>query len=407
VLGSTAAVAAPRRRKAAGVTIEYWKFDDTADRGIRPLIKQWNAMHPDKKVVLRTFPFNDYVNGPKLTTAFAAGKGPDVFWVSASTMLDFVNGGIAADLSSVLGKEKAKYDKAAIDAATVGGKLVVVPFELNPVGLYYRKDFFAKAGIKPPTNWADLRSAAKELTQGKRTGITIEPAAGAYGNFAWFPFLWSAKGEVVDKDWKKSALRTPQAAEAFELWGNLVRDGSAAKKLAATSADIGPLGRGETCMQVCGFWAVDGMAASFKNVDYGLIPIPAPKGGKPTTVYGGWMQMVNGKSDKAEAAMEFTRWMWVTQTKFPHTWSCEVNTEYSTRADVRKTCDSKFKGVHYEEAAKLIPIARAEPRYSAQMGKGISDGLQAAMFSGKSGEESANIAADEIDRFLRTYRGAH
>jgi len=36
----------------------------------------------------------------------------------------------------------------------------------------------------------------------------------------------------------------------------------------------------------------------------------------------------------------------------------------------------------------------------------VGDGLQASMFSGKSGEEAATLAADQIDRFLSSYQGA-
>ena len=72
-LGTGTAVAAPRRvRRSKAVTLNYWKFDDTADRVIRPIIKQWNAAHPDVQVKLSTFPFDDYTNGTKLTTAMRA-----------------------------------------------------------------------------------------------------------------------------------------------------------------------------------------------------------------------------------------------------------------------------------------------------------------------------------------------
>ena len=93
-----------------------------------------------------------------------------MFWVSASTMLDFVTNGIAADIGDVLGSSKAKFSKAAIDAVTVAGKIKAVPFEQSPMGIYYRPDIFEKAGIAVPTNWDDLRSAAKELTTKKRAG---------------------------------------------------------------------------------------------------------------------------------------------------------------------------------------------------------------------------------------------
>jgi multiple sugar transport system substrate-binding protein len=409
-LGAGTATAAPRRvRRGKAITLEYWKFDDTtADKTIKAAVKQWNAANPDVQVKLSTFPFDDYTNGTKLTTAFASGKGPDMFWVSASTMLDFVTNGIAADIGDVLGSSKSKFSKAAIDAVTVAGKIKAVPFEQSPMGIYYRTDIFEKAGIDVPANWDDLRSAAKELTTKKRAGIIIEPSPGAYGDFAWWSFLWSAGGEVVDKNWKKSLLRTPEAASAFQLWGDLVRDGSSPKKLAEASNIISHIGRGNAAMQVCGFWAVQNMKDEYAKVPYSVFPVPGHNGHKPVSVYGGWMQMLNGKSDNLDAAKAFTRWQWITQTKFPRTWACVANTQFSTRADVRASCASVFDTPQHKVFQnKLLPIARAEPRYSSQMLKAVSDGLQASMFSGKSGEQAADLAASGIDRFLTTYKGAH
>jgi multiple sugar transport system substrate-binding protein len=407
-LGTGTAAAAPRRvRRSQAVTLNYWKFDDTADKVIKPIIKQWNAENPDVQVKLSTFPFDDYTNGTKLTTAFASGKGPDIFWTSASTMLDFVTNGIAADLGDVIGSAKPKFSKASMEAVTVAGKIRALPFEQSPMGIYYRTDIFEKAGIKVPANWEDLRSAAKELTTKKRAGIIIEPSPGAYGDFAWWSFLWSAGGEVVDKNWKKSLLRTPQAASAFQLWGDFIRDGSSPKKLTEFSAIISHLGRGNAAMQVCGYWAVQNMTA-FPKAPYSVFAVPGHNGHKPASVYGGWQQMVNGQSKNLEAAKAFTRWQWVTQTKFPHTWACVANTEFSTRADVRATCAAQFNTPQHKIfEQKLLPISRAEPRYSSQMIKAVSDGLQASMFSGKTGEQAATIAADGVDRFLKTYKGAH
>jgi multiple sugar transport system substrate-binding protein len=407
-LGTPTASAAPRRvRRSKAVTLQYWKFDDTADRVIRPMIKQWNAANPDVQVKLSTFPFDDYTNGTKLTTAFASGKGPDVFWTSASTMLDFVTNGIAADIGDVIGSAKSKFSKASMEAVTVAGKIRALPFEQSPMGIYYRTDIFEKAGISVPTNWEDLRSAAKELTTKKRAGIIIEPSPGAYGDFAWWSFLWSAGGEVVDKNWKKSLLRTPEAASAFQLWGDFIRDGSSPKKLTEFSAIISHLGRGNAAMQVCGYWAVQNMT-TFPKAPYSVFAVPGHNGHKPASVYGGWQQMVNAQSDNLDAAKAFTRWQWVTQTKFPHTWACVANTEFSTRADVRATCAAQFNTPQHKIfEKKLLPISRAEPRYSSQMIKAVSDGLQASMFSGKTGEQSAKIAADGVDRFLATYKGAH
>lgn len=386
-------------------TLLFWKFvAENDDPVIEAAVKRWNRAHPGTQVKFQTFPPEQY-SGTKLTTAFAGGKGPDIFWISPGAFINYVNNGIAAPVDDIV--DKSKYNEASIQAVSADGKMYALPFEMEPVALYYRKDILADAGVEPPSTWDELLAAAKELTGGKQKGMVIEPSPGPYQNFTWYPFLWSAGGEVVTEDSSKSALRTPEAASAFELWGRLVRDGLAPNKTATLTADIGPLGRGEAAMQVCGFWAIAQMKNNFGKVDYGVVPLPAAPGGDQITVYGGWTQMISAKSSSVERAKEFTRWLWTQDKKFPEEWACRHNSKFSPNPSINEACSDVFDTEPYSIFKdQILPTARAEPRYPDQVVKAVGDGLQAAMFSGKSGEEAASLAADKIDSYLSSYKGA-
>jgi multiple sugar transport system substrate-binding protein len=387
------------------VSLTFWKFvAEHDDPVIEAAVKRWNKANPKIQVKFQTYPFADYT-GAKLTTAFAGGKGPDVFWISPGAFLNYVNNRAAEPVDDIV--DKSAYAEASVAAVTVDGKMMALPFEQEPVGLYYRKDILDKAGIAPPKTWDDLTAAAQELTGGKQKGIFIEVAPGPYQNFTWYPFLWSAGGEVVAPDSKSSALRTPEAASAFDLWGKLVRDGYAPSKTAEGTNVIDPLGRGECAMQVCGFWAIAQLKAAFKDVDYGIVPLPVAPGGKPVTVYGGWTQMLNSQGKHPEQAKAFTRWLWTEDQQFPENWACRKGSKFSPRTAVNDACADVFETEPYNVFKdEILPTARAEPRYPDQVVKAVGDGLQAAMFSGASGEEAATMAADKVDRYLSRYRGA-
>ncbi len=409
-LAQAGSAAAGVRTPAASrdkVTLRFWKFDNAHDDvPIKSAVKQWNAANPNVQVEFQTFPAANYA-GTTLTTAFAGGHGPDVFWVSPGTFLNYVNQGIAQPLDDVIAPIRKDYLPAAIKAVTVNGHVQAIPFEAEPVALYYRKDSLKAAGVAPPKTWNELLAAAEKLTSAKQYGVVIEPTAGPYQNFTWYPFLWSAGGEVVDASWKKSLLRTPAAASAFELWGTLLDKGYAPKKTASLTADAGPLGRGETAMQVIGFWAIAQLKAAFPKVEYGITRIPAPTGRKSVTVYGGWTQMVNAKGQHVAEAKAFTKWLWVQNKGFPHNWACVTNSKFSPRRPVNAGCASVFDHAPHDYFTKqVLPTARAEPRYPDQIVKAVGDGIQAALFSGKNGADAAKVAADEIDGFLKTYKGA-
>jgi multiple sugar transport system substrate-binding protein len=410
VLGRAGAAGAGvrvRSRAADTITLQFWKFDNAHDdAAIKRAVKKWNAQSKDVQVKFQTFPFSDYL-GTKLTTAFASGHGPDIFWISPGQFLNYVNNGIAAPLDDVIGSARKQYLPAAISAVTVDGHIQALPFEMEPVALYYNKAILKKEGVAPPRTWAELLAACEKLTTRKRYGIVLETAQNPYQNFTWYPFLWSGGGEVVDKNWTHSTLKTRAGAAAFELWGQLVNKGYAPKKTAAITADAGPLGRGETAMQICGFWAIAQLKSAFPKLDYGVTRLPIPKGGKPVTVYGGWTQMVNSKSDHVDEAKAFTKWLWLQNRSFPKDWACLTNTKFSPRRPVNASCAREFgKPPKNYFTSQVLPTARAEPRYPDQIVKAVGDGIQAALFGGKSGADAAKLAAGEIDRFLKSYRGA-
>lgn len=389
------------------VTLQFWKFvSENDDPAIQAAVKRWNSENPNIRVRFQTFPFADYL-GTKLTTAFAAGKGPDVFWISPGQFLNYVNNEVSTPVDDIVSGVRDDYSQAAIDAVSVEGKMQALPFEQEPVALYYRPDLLEQAGVEPPTTWDELLAACETLTTGKQRGIVIEAAQNPYQNFTWYPFLWSAGGEVVNEDSSESALRTPEAASAFDIWGQLVRRGYAPNKNETITADIGPLGRGETAMQVCGFWAIAGLKSGFPDVEFGIVPLPIPSGGERVTVYGGWTQMVNAKGPNVEQALAFTKGLWIDDEEFAHTWACEQATKFSPRESVNEGCSDVFGNEpHSIFTNDILPTARAEPRYPDQVVKAVGDGIQAALFRNVSGEEAASLAADGIDRFLRTYEGA-
>lgn len=394
-------------RAASKVTLRFWKFDDSGspDNLIKKAIEQWNSLHPNIQVKLQTFPFNDYL-ATVLPTAFASGKGPDIFWISGGNLLQYANQDVLQPMDSMVRPHIKDFKPTVIKYTTVNGHIPVVPFELTPIALFYRKDILKNAGVAVPRTWPEVLAACEKLTTGKQYGIVVEPTQGTYQVFTFMPFLWMTGANTMNKAWTKSLLRTPAAASAFEFWGQLIQKGYAPRKaVGGTTADITPIGNGEAAMQVCGYWAVAAMKSTFKDVDYGVITLPHPVGRKTVSVGGGWMQAVNSKGTHVAEAMAFTKWMWF-QTSFSHNWNCVANTEFSSRNNVNASCqkiqsgpeDTYFRNV-------VLPTARPEERYPDPILKSIGDGIQAAMFGGKSGTDAAKIAADGIDKFLKTYHG--
>ena len=393
---------------AQAATLQFWKFgtpEEAANKALQGWVDQWNKENPETQVALKVFPFNDYT-GPVLTTAFAAGNGPDVFWASPGTFLQYVSSGIAADLSSLFTPALRKdLLPAAVQAVTVNGKPYAMPFEQEPVALFYNKDILAKYKLPVPKSWNDVLRASKVLKAANVTPIVIEPAPGAYQNFTWYPFLWETGANAADATLSNATMNTPGVAKALDFWRTLIQQGYAPRTASDGTNNIAatPFASGKAAMIVDGMWAIGALNQMSKKVNYGVTTLPTPTGRNPVTVYGGWTQVVNAKSQNVEAAKKFTAWMWSQGTERPLEWVTKINSKFSPRRSVTAAGGAYYDQPFLKDFRDLIlPTARAEPRYPAEMVKIVGDAIQSSMFRNTPGVAAGAAAQVQLSPFLKT-----
>jgi multiple sugar transport system substrate-binding protein len=168
----------------------------------------------------------------KLNTVTAnCGKDYDAFYA----MSDFIPAYVAAnglkDLNTFYeDKNVASPDfnpqdyGMATSFFTFDGKLYVLPSEGDTAWLWYRKDLFDKAGLKPPETWEEFYTAAKTLN---------DPANGVYGavigakpDEAWWDFmyyLFGQGGELLNPD-NTVAINNEAGVKALTFYSNLLKE---------------------------------------------------------------------------------------------------------------------------------------------------------------------------------------
>src|SRR5690606_22824054 len=144
----------------------------------------------------------------------------------------------------------------SIEAVTVDGKILALPFELELLGLYYNEKMLQDAGVSVPKTWDELKEAAKKLTTDKVAGLIIPPDKGPYFNFIWYPFMWQNGGNVISADGTKSEFDSEAVAEALDFWGSFFSEGYSPKKLQVGPWEIDHLGTETAAMQIVGTWAI-------------------------------------------------------------------------------------------------------------------------------------------------------
>jgi len=223
---------------------------------------------------------------------------PDVLMLDNPDLQQIAATGALAPLSD-FDLSADGYAKGVVDASTYQGKLYGLQPVTNTIGLFYNKKLLAAAGVKVPTTWDELRSAAKTLTRGDQYGIAFSAINTYEGTWQFLPFMWSNGGDEKD-------IATQQTADALQLWVDLVKSGSASKSVVTWSqADVNDQFKaGKAAFMVNGPWQFP-VLNEVSGLDYDVAVIPVPKAGMPSVApLGGetWTVPQTGDASRQAAA---------------------------------------------------------------------------------------------------------
>ena len=303
------------------VKIEYWHVASESFGGatVKELVADFNKTHPNIEVVEKYNP--DMYKGltQNLQAAMASGKNPDVVQMGWSYLNYAAENLKYTDIPKMI-NEKVPADKDFLQknylpnvlalAQTDDGKQIGIPYSVSVPVLYYNPEVFEKAGLdpkNPPKTWAEVQSAAKQIKE--KTGIMGFFMQEYADNWAQQALIESNGGKMLKKEngKTKAAFDTPEAAEAYQLLADMVKDGSG---LHATNEEgfqaylSGKLGM--VCTTI-GKRANFEKSAKFKVM---VAPFPVFEGKSLQVPAGGNFLMVFSKDDaKQKAAWEFIKYL--------------------------------------------------------------------------------------------------
>lgn len=218
---------------------------------------------------------------PKVLQQASSRTLPDLLMLDNPDLQQIAQTGALTPLDQY-GIDSRGYAKGILSAGTYEGKVYGLAPYVSTVALFYNKDMLAEAGVAVPGTWDELKAAAAELTRPGRYGMAVDANATFESAWQFLPFLWSNGGD-------EKQLDSPQAAQALQLWVDLVKRGSMSKSvLNWTQADVhDQFVAGRTAMMINGPWRIPALNKD-KDLHWGVASIPVPRAGQtPVTPLGG------------------------------------------------------------------------------------------------------------------------
>jgi len=227
LLQAASALAAPvllgARARAAGtiqmISHRYPALEYYAD-------KMRNAL-PDTTVNTQLMPFDKAL---ELETIAFSSKADtiDIAYANDSTFLTFAKNGWLRPLDDLWAKYQdefklADFSDSVLKTYHFNGHLYLMPFTLNAMLFFYRKDLFDQAGKQPPKTMLEYRDLAKSFNTPLRAGTIscLKPVDAALNESHWY--LNTIGDGWFDKDWKP-IFNDTRGAQAITLMQEITRD---------------------------------------------------------------------------------------------------------------------------------------------------------------------------------------
>lgn len=310
-------------------TVRILSFD--ADK-YKNVVAAFEKAHPTIKIDYQSVPFDD-LNASIEAQVSSKDGTPDVYWADEPRMAALTARGFTTDLSSQFSQFAERWDKTAVEAVTVDGRLQAVPIATSTMMLFYNKDLLDKAGVGAPSGdpdsritWEQLESdALKAVKAGAPNGILmgqfdryfqLEPLAVGLGG---------SKGATGDDNLTPD-IASDAWVKAMDWYGSIFKSGAAPRGTASDQSDA-TFAAGKSAYFIQGPWTLPNLSKAKFN--WGVAYMPKFADGKAVTPTGSWALAMNPFSKNKEAAAIFLRYMSVDDSEVdPSNADMPVNADY-------------------------------------------------------------------------------
>ncbi|MFJ4700170.1 sugar ABC transporter substrate-binding protein [Streptomyces sp. NPDC088768] len=288
-------------------TLTVWGMGAEGEK-LADIAKTYEKSHPN--ITVKVTPVGWDVAHQKLVSAAAASKLPDIAQMGGSYMGEFSELGVLEPVDTKTFHEKdffpASWKQGVVDDTAYG-----VPWYVDTRVVYYRTDLAKKAGItEAPKTWKDMKALATAYQKqaGTRWGLSIQPS-GTDTVQSFYPFLYSAGGQIVSDDGKKAVVNSPEAVRALTEYGTYFSKGLAKKSVTPGYDVLKDFDSGSVPMFFSGPWQISSINQTHPNLKgkWGITTVPRDE--SATSMAGGSSLVISKDSDHKAAATDFVKYL--------------------------------------------------------------------------------------------------
>ena len=373
---------------SSGGAFTWWDYyQGTGDNAVNSMIQRYTKGHPSVSIKRQYVPFASFKQ--KLLQGATTGQLPDFVVVDDPDNASFAKLKVFTDLTQQI-KNWGKADlflDAPYKTTLWEGHNYGVPMVSNCIVLWYNKPFLQQAGVKPPTNWDELKQTAAALTKGGRHGLAVSGIQSEEGTFQWLPFLWQSGADIP-------TINSVGGKAALALWVDMVKSGSMSRGILnwAQADVLAEFMHGRAAMMVNGPWQLPVIKAEAKNLDWGVAVLP--KGKQSASVLGGENLAISTACQNVDGAWRFIEWM-----EEPDNFK-QLQIDTGNLPSQKQLLKDPYwsKDPVYSVFAQQLLVAK--PRAYGPNYPKISDAIQKAMQAAISGQSSVDDALAEAQETI-------
>jgi lactose/L-arabinose transport system substrate-binding protein len=294
---------------SADKTLTVWSWN-VAAKALKLTIPSFEKANPGVKIKVVDIGREDLYD--KLTVGLASGSGlPDIVTIESDRMPGYVENFPSSiwDMTKNAGDMVKDFDPSKWAQSKFEGNIYSIPWDSGPVAMFYRRDFFEKAGIDPNSikTWDDLITAGKKI-QTANPGVKLMCTAYTTDD-GLFRMLMNQLGTFYFNEKGEITINGAKALEAMTLIKKL-KDNNLFMNADSWDASVTATKNGQVAVSVTGVWWGGTLKDQAPELSgkWGVVPMPAfTKGGDRAANLGGSTLAIMSKSKYPDLAWRFVK----------------------------------------------------------------------------------------------------